>query len=719
MNQTRPIEPLPSRLSRSTEDGQQSPKAPQDIEEELDLFALLQTVWNGKWIITLLTLVSICLGFAYLKGMAVPLYTASATVVLDNREEQVVDLKNVMSGLSGDQATVNTEVEVIRSRGLAEQLVDELGLLNDPEFNGTLREPSRFSIGALIGLLTGGSDEAEEQSAQRIRDDVVDRVLAALSVSNLRQSYVFTITMVTQSPEKSALMANTLAEVYIRDQLAVKFAATDAAVEWLSNRVSELRMELEQAEQAVKNFNASTDLISPEALEALNRQVKDLRTRIDEAQNLRGNAEGKLISLTTARDSGDMTLMAQIAEDPALNRIVATDLPNADDLFMARFDQIERRVEQDRDRAAVQLAALQASYQSLNSRIEAQSDDLVQLQQLRREAEATGTIYAYFLNRLKETEVQRGIQQADSRVLSSSVVPVSASSPRTKMVLGIYAIFGLLAGTALVLGREAIQNTYRSAEELGDRTGARVLGTVPRIPVRKRAQLLRYIIDKPTSSAAEAIRNLRTSLMLSNIDAPPQVILSTSSIPSEGKTTLSILLAQNLAALGKKVLLIEGDMRRRVFSTYFDIPAEVGLVGVLTGEVPLEQAVSHEPTLGIDILPSENPNANAADLYSSDRFAEMLVEMRAKYDIIVLDTPPVLVVPDSRVAARHVDAVVFSVRWDSTHKHQVRAGLEMFASVGIKVTGVVLSQVDPKGLKRYGYGQYGGYGGNYGGYYQN
>lgn len=717
MNQTRSLEPFTGRITRSTDNGQQ-PKVFANTEDEIDLFALLQTVWRGKWIILLLTVLALCAGLTYLKAIAVPLYTASATVVLDNREEQVVDLQNVMSGLSGDQATVNTEVEVIRSRGLAEQLVDELDLTGDPEFNPSLREPSRFSAGAIIRLLTGGGPR-EEPDAQRVRDDVVDRVLRALSVANLRQSYVFRITMVTESPAKSALMANTLAKVYIQDQLAVKFAATDTAVEWLSNRVSELRLELEEAEQAVKNFNASTDLISPEALEALNRQVKDLRTRIEEAQRLRGDAEGKLISLSTARESGDLTLMEQVAEDPVLTRVLSSNIANSREAFLARFDQIERGVEQDRDRAAVQLMALQTSYDSLNSRIEAQSDDLVQLQQLRREAEATGTIYAYFLNRLKETEVQRGIQQADSRVLSGSVVPVAASSPRTGIVLVLSLAFGLVAGAVLVLALEAGQNTFRTAEDLADHTGVRVLGSIPRIPVRKRAQLLRYIIDKPTSSAAEAIRNLRTSLMLSNVDAPPQVILSTSSIPSEGKTTLSILTAQNLAALGKKVLLIEGDMRRRVFSTYFDIPAEVGLVGVLTGEVPLEQAVSYEPTLGIDILPSEKPNANAADLYSSERFAEMLVEMREKYDIIVLDTPPVLVVPDARVASRHVDAIVFSVRWDSTHKQQVRAGLEMFESVGIKVTGVVLSQVDPKGLKRYGYGQYGGYGGNYGGYYQN
>lgn len=715
MNQTRTIHSIHALPGPSDENRTPARKAV-DSGDEINLLGLLFTLWNGKWLIALCLALAVAGSVTYLKYVATPMFQATATVVLENRQEQVVDLQNVMSGLSGDQATVNTEVEVIRSRGLARKLVSELSLLEDPEFNRTLRTPSPFSPSAIIAFLTGGD---AEPTAAAILNKTVENVLKATSVSNARQTYVFSITMETTSPEKSALMANTLAEVYIADQLAVKYAATDTAVEWLANRVSELKIEVEEAEQAAKNFNASTDLISPEALELLNRQVKDLRGRIDEAGNNFRSAETALVSLTTARDSGDMPFMAQVAEDPALDRIMVSEADNAPEAFFARFDQIVARVEQERDRAGAQLAALESSYENLNARIEAQSDDLVQLQQLRREAEATGTIYTYFLNRLKETEVQRGIQQPDSRMLSEAVIPQSKSAPRSSMVLALGMILGLGVGVTVVLGREALQNTFRSAEELADHTGARVLGTIPRIPVRKRGQMLSYIVNKPTSSAAESIRNLRTSLMLSNVDHPPQVILSTSSIPSEGKTTLSILMAQNLASLGKKVLLIEGDMRRRVFSSYFDMPAHVGLVGVLTGSVPLEEAVGHDKTLGIDILPSEHPNANAADLYSSDRFGEMLAEMRQEYDIIILDTPPVLVVPDARVAARHVDAVVFSVRWDSTQKQQVSAAIDMFTTVGVKVTGLVLSQVDPKGLKRYGYGQYGGYGGNYGGYYQN
>lgn len=716
MNQTRSLNPRPTPITALPPGQDQARPAPDaDRDDEIDLLALLATLWRGKWWIALATVLAILLGGYYAFVVATPMYTASATVVLDNREEQVVDLQNVMSGLSGDQATVNTEVEVLQSRGLARKLVAELSLLDDPEFNATLRPPARFSLGTVLSML--GLSTPPEPDAQQILDKTIDNVLAATSVSNVRQSYVFRVTMVTESARKSALMANTLAEVYIADQLEVKYAATDGAVEWLANRVSELKLEVEEAEQAVKNFNATTDLISPEALEALNRQSKDIRTRIDEAELARQAAQDRRITLAAARDTGDRALMVQAADDPTLTRLL--DQPGSDAAFDARMDTLIQRAVTDRDRADAQRRALEASYDSLNTRIEAQSEDLVELQQLRREAEATATIYTFFLNRLKETEVQRGIQQPDSRVLSEAVVPTGASAPRKPLVLALSMMLGLMGGAAFVLGREAMQNTFRSSEELAQTAGMRVLGTIPRIPVRKRRLVVDYILSKPASNAAEAIRNLRTSLMLSNVDHPPQIILSTSSVPSEGKTTLSILLAHNLAALGKRVLLVEGDMRRRVFTSYFDIHKDAGLVGVLTGAVPLQDAVTHDTALGIDILHSEKPNANAADLYSSDRFAAMLDDMRHRYDAIIFDTPPVLVVPDARVAARHVDAVVMTVRWDHTHKAQVRAALEMFSSVGIKVTGLVLGQVDPKGLRRYGYGQYGGYGQYYGGYHQN
>ncbi|MDQ7080731.1 MAG: CpsD/CapB family tyrosine-protein kinase [Paracoccaceae bacterium] len=222
------------------------------------------------------------------------------------------------------------------------------------------------------------------------------------------------------------------------------------------------------------------------------------------------------------------------------------------------------------------------------------------------------------------------------------------------------------------------------------------------MPTKQRRDALNYLIKKPTSAAAESVRNLRTSILLSNVDKPPKVIVITSSMPGEGKTTVSLALSHNMAGLGKKVLLVEGDIRRRTFSEYFKIEGSRGLLSVISGEAAPEDIVYRDEKLGFDVLVGEKSMTNAADIFSSEKFRQFIEDMRKAYDYIVIDTPPVLVVPDARVIAQNSDAVLYAVKWDSTPKGLVLQGLKMFETVNCPVTGLVLSQVDSKSMKKYG-----------------
>ncbi|MCB1356540.1 MAG: polysaccharide biosynthesis tyrosine autokinase, partial [Maritimibacter sp.] len=311
-------------------------------------------------------------------------------------------------------------------------------------------------------------------------------------------------------------------------------------------------------------------------------------------------------------------------------------------------------------------------------------------------------------------------QQADARVLSEAAVPLGPSAPRRTRVLMLMLLLGGLAGAAAIVLREMLDSGFRTAEALEAETGLAVVGQVPRIPGASRAEVLDHLVANPTSAAAEAVRNLRTSLMLSNVDRPPRVILSTSAIPGEGKTTLALALAQNYAHLGRRVLLIEGDMRRQVFREYFALARTKGLRAVLGAEKSFEAVVQHAPGLGADVLTGGHSAANAADLFTSERFATLIEGLRQRYDVVVIDMPPVLLVPDARIVARHADAVLFAVRWDHTSRAQVTEAIRQFTLAGTAITGLVLSQIDPKGMKKYGYagkyGAYGGYGGD--GYHQ-
>ncbi|EAQ03096.1 hypothetical protein OB2597_13168 [Pseudooceanicola batsensis HTCC2597] len=692
------------------------PQTQFDEKNEIDLGEILGTLWRGKLIIAAAAVVALFIGAYYAFFQAVPLYTATSSVTLESREEQIVDIESVVTGLSGDQATINTEIEVLKSRGLITGLVRDMDLVDDPEFNVALRDDSGVSIGSVLNWIRtnilGRTLSDGPRDPQIIEDKVVDAVLESVTITNPRQTYVFYISIVTRDPQKSAAMANRMAELYIQDQIAVKFQRTEKATEWLTERVSDLRIELENAETRLKSFSTNTDLISPEGLYALNRQIKELRDRRADLEQQLAAAEARSASLRK-NSSESFELRASLTGDDVLNRLltrVSDGDADARESFDARYETLVARSEQELGRVQQQLAILDTSIEDLAARIDRQSNELVSLQQYQREADASRLIYEHFLSRLKETSVQQGIQQADSRVLSQAVIPLRPSAPRKTRVLALALILGVIAGSAIVLLREAAQNTYRVSENLEKDTGMQVIGQIPLIPARRRKNVLKYLSEKPNSAAAESIRNLRTSILLADLDNPPKVIMSTSSVPGEGKTTQSLAMAQNLSGLGKKVLLIEGDIRRRVFSQYFEIESDQGLLAVLSGETTLQEAVRFNDQLNADILIGEKSKVNAADVFSSERFHKFLDEARAAYDYIIIDTPPVLAVPDARVIGQSVDAIMYGVKWDSTTRRQVHEGLKSFASVNVKVSGLVLTQISQRGMKRYGYGDsYGAY----------
>ena len=685
--------------------------------------SLLAALWRGKWVIAVFTFLFAACGAYYANSVAVPIYSATSVVMLESREESVVDLGNVIGGLGTDTTAVNTEVEVLKSRLLLGKVVDTLNLTEDPEFNPVLRTPSpltqrKAQLLNFLETLFGGGDAAETDVSggaedrsvvdRRQRERAINMLLARMTVQNVPLSLVFRITVQTEDAEKSALLSDTIADLYILNQIETKFEATEQATTWLTDRVSSLQADLEQAEQEVKDFNAQTSLVDQTNLAAMERQLKDTRDRITDVSSTREQLMAALAALQATETPEEQ---ASVSDDPQLQRLLP-QIGNSEiaERFDARFQQLISRAELEVSRAENQLSALQRSAETMAEEIQQQSADLIQLQQLTREAEASRLLYEYFLNRLKETSAQQGIQQADSRVLSSAVIPGGPSAPNKPLIIGLTGFIGLLLSAAMILFREGRQNSFRLAQDLEDATGLPVMGQIPMVPKVRRQDVLTYLAEKPTSAAAEAIRNLRTSVLLSNVDSSPQLIGITSSLPGEGKTTTSMALAQNFASLGKKVLLIEGDIRRRVFNLYVESNKDQGLLSVLSGECELEEVLVHDDRINADILIGQKSNTNAADVFTSESFGELIREVRAKYDVIILDTPPVLVVPDARILAQHVDALLFAVHWDSTSKTQVQDALRMFETVNQPVTGLVLNQIDPKGMKRYGYGErYGAY----------
>ncbi len=694
---------------------------------DLDLVRLLGVLWRGKWGIALWIFLFAVLSILYSFRVATPLYTATSVLALDTQDETIVDFESVVSGIGSDYYTIQTELETLRSRNLMRRLVETLALDQDPEFNTWLarndpnlvRDAIRGVRGAVesVSTLLGAEPAAPAvpPTERELRDATIDELLDKLSVASVRDSRVFRVSVQTTDPEKSALIADTLSELYILNQLEVKFDATEQATTWLTDRVADLRVSLETAQNAVKSFTTEMDLVSIESLDALNRQLKEFRDRIRDLEGRQGGYDATVTTLEAAAESSDPATMAAAAGDPSLNQILGRLAGGGESLrasFDLRFEQVLQRAQLEQARNAQQINALSTSVVQIESQIEKQSADLVRLEELQREADASRQIYEYFLSRLKETSVQGGIQQADSHVLSPAVVPQDPSSPRKLILLITAVILGAVTGILLTLLRELKRSNFRQPEELAQLTGIGVLGSVPAAPSSSRARVLRFIADKPHSAMAESVRNLRTSILMSDVANPPKVVMLASSVPGEGKTTLTLSLANSFAGTGKRVLVIDGDIRRRTLNSYYPSDRREALMELVRGETTLANAVMRDETLGIDLLLSEKTKTNAGDFFASDGFARILTDARQIYDVVLVDTPPVLIVPDARMIGPLADSVLYVVRWEETARQMVLQGLEAFESVGVGISGMVLNQVDTRRSAYYG-GSYQKYGRKY------
>ncbi|MGG7565071.1 GumC family protein [Rhodovulum sp. DZ06] len=701
---------------------------------DVEIGALVNALWRQKLVIGAFAFVAMVLATAFVYAVT-PLYRSSAVVMTETRQEEMIDLETVMAGIGTDYYARQAELEILRSRTLAERVVKALDLEALEFFNPTIIDRADQNPYNLFNLLFAAMDLFKSTIRETVSDEAlptaddfdrdywslqrtIDSLLGTLEVQPVGETYVYSITISTDDPELSAEIANKYAELYILEQLEVKFEATQNATNWLSGRVAELKTALESAEAAREEFISSTPLISEEQLSGITRQVKELRERETGLKEDVVATRARAQELERLAAAGNYRAAADLVAAPRLIGLAA-DIEAAPagarrDALVARFEaELVRQAERltfEQDRATSQAAALRETIRDLEAQFERQSTDLVQLRQLEREAEASRLIYEYFLNRMKETSVQQGIQQADSRILSPAVIHLVPSYPKKSATVMLAGMLGVVLGSILVLVKEQLNKSFRTSEDLEKYTGLPALGMIPAAPVRSRRKLLEYGVNKPDSAMMEAIRNLRTGVLMANMDRAPQVVMLTSTLPKEGKTTSSILLSLNAAALGKSVLLIEGDLRRRTFPAYFEAPRnQPGLLSVLAETESFENAVLRDQATGLDVLLGEDTRTNAADVFSSQKFRTFIDAMRHRYDMVVIDTPPVMAVPDARVIAPLADAIIYCVHWNQTHRDLVRQGLTSFSQIKIRVTGMALTQIDQKKMASYGYGGYGAY----------
>jgi succinoglycan biosynthesis transport protein ExoP len=687
---------------------------PSISEGDIDLVKLTASLWRGKWIVLVFVLFCVVFANFYFKYVPVPLYTATTKITLkENQPEKILtDIESLMANGPITATGINTELEVLRSRDLAGKLVDTLDLTNQPDFNPLLREPrlSNQTKTQLFSFFGVASEKTKIfRSPEEVRSIAISSVLNVMAFSNTKNTRVINISAITSKPDLSVLMANKMAMLYIENQIQFKLDALASATEFLSNRTSELKNDFDELKTELANFSSQSELVSPTILKSLEIQLRDMRTRLMEKTEIIAKKSDRRTSFQSFIEADNLLGLIKYVDDFRLNQAFShynSNKLSLDSLNM-QIEQFMLKGDVELEREQKQLSALETSESLLTKQIERQSKELLVLQQLKREAETAGLLYESFFKRLQEMNVQLGLESADARLLSTATQS-GLSSPIKRKILALGGFIGLLIGASLILYWELRFSGFRSVNELRDKSGYSVLAGVPLIPLRDRKNAISYFKTKPNSMVSEAVRNLRTSILMSNPDQDKKVIMLTSSVPKEGKTILTYALAQNMVGLGKRILLIEADIRRRDHSVKIDRNNTVALLDLMMGHKEFKDVNLFLEELGFDILTATRSEMNAADLFASGRFPKLLTELREYYDYIIIDSPPVLSVPDARLISTVSDINIYIVKWNKTTRAQVDQGLDMISSKGVKTIGLVLNQINSNKAKTYGYtGSYG------------
>ncbi len=741
----------------------------QGDEISIDLRGLIRKVWGGKWIIVISMLLAGVVALFTVSQM-IPLYTSSAKVMFDIQNRSVVNVDQLVVSSAVNENTIQNQIEVLRSTSLINRVVNVLNLERNPQFNPALRvvQPTlldrvseKIAIPQpLLDFLTT-SEVVEEPVpprdadavARRLRQSMINKLNYRLSLRPIQGSKVIVISFTSENPKLSAEIVNTIASQYIVDQLESKLEATRAATSWLSARVEELRIRVQSSEEAIQNAQTELALKTGQSLDITTQQLQALNVSLADARNATAAAERKYRQLSTVvtegRDFGaisefrasaliqenqiretellsqEITLRATVADGhPAIIRLVA----QLDELRSSIRTEANRIVEASRfewKAAQTQEVAIEQDVKTLEVTAREQARQEISIRQLEREAQASRVLYQNFLARMKETSRQEELQSADARILSPAQParrPNYQAENRT-IVLGL--ALGAMSGLGIIFLLEQLNNTFRTSGQVEDLTGETVLGTVPTIGSKiRRRDVIRNFREKPKSSLAESVRLLRTSILFSNVDSPPKVVLFTSSVAEEGKSTTAMLIALTSQQMGKSAIIVDCDLRVPALARLLDAKdKKPGLLSVLEGREKLEAAVFEEPETGLHVLmtkPGEpRSNINAADTLSSKRFHQLIEDLKERYDLVILDTPPALIVADANILSRIADAVVYAIRWNRTPRNAVLEGIKELRATNAPLAGVVLTRVNESKASKYSYGSQSYYRGRKNKYYTN
>ena len=726
--------------------------------ESFPVLEYLQLLWFRRRLILAITAIVGVIVLIQVNELR-PLYRATSTMVIGELDAGgMMDPQQVMlmRYLGRDKTT---ELQVLRSRRLAEQVIDNLNLLTYEEFNPSLRAaeesffdflqyldprtwiPDSWTRGvreAVTGEVTETPPDEEAERRGPI-ETATNILLGKIAVAQVDYSNVITVSATSWSPRLAADIANELPEAYNIDRLQARFDATEKTTSWLTEQLEDLKVQVEESERAVERYRDEQGLVAGDAI--LNDQLSEINSQLIIIRSERAGAEARLAQLQRLVGSGrdNIETATEVLASPLVQQLrnqeadamrrqselaveygpkhprmlqVNAEITDIQNRIEAEISNVVSGLQNEIEVARTKEQSLERSLREAGFQTGVQNQQEVQLRALEREATANRTLYENFLGRFKETSTTQDVEISDSRIISEAQVPGGPFYPNKQRILMTRIFFGFVAACALVFALHFLNPGLTSPEQIERELGLHTIGMIPTVPSKVSPH--EYMLENPRSGFVEAINSLKVSLRLSDPDAKIKAIQVTSSVPGEGKSALVLSLAANMAREGRKVLVIDADLRRSSLEKKLGLPGEgMGLTDfVLAESLEPEKYIFHEETTGVDFMRTGDAHyANATDIFTSNRIREIIEKLKEKYDYVLIDTPPVMAVSDARVIGQISDKTLMVLRWDKTPRKVVRAALEELRKGSAEIAGIVLQQVD---LKRYGRM---GYGYGYSGYY--
>jgi capsular exopolysaccharide synthesis family protein len=653
-----------------------------------------------------------------------PVYVATARIEIDRENANILPFQGADSYdyMVDSENYIETQAKILTSETLALQTIRNSGLTSRPEFSS----PGGTSEAVALGSL-----------ANQKRPPELAEFLGSLSVKRVPNSRLMDVSFESTDPELASRIVNAHLATYVEQNYRSKYESTTQASTWLADQLSDFKVKVQKSEDARISYERQNQIWTLDDKQNMTTQrLGDINRQFTDAQSERMKKE----SLYEFAKAGNLDAVPQVQSNTALTDLLkkrteaTAEYTDALAQYGPNFPKVQRLKSQlkdmdqniEKEKQKV-LDVLESDYREARQRETLMSkaldqakaetnqmaEKLVEYNILKREAEANKALYEGLMTKMKETAISAGLRSSNIRIVDPAMIPASPARPAKARNVMLAFLVGLIGGVGLALLREYLDNTVKTPDDIetlarlpslavvpqfAGSNGSRRRGMLPGLASNGHEKRIELVAQHlPKSQMSEAFRALRTSILLSQADHPPQVILVTSALPREGKTTAAANLAVTLAQLGDSTVLVDADLRKPGIGRLLNLGTGkyAGLSSYLAGVSSLDLvSVPHPAIPNLVAIPTGPLPPNPADLLSSHKLADAIAELRTKFKFIVIDSPPIMAATDAVILSVQADGVLLVVRSGETPKEAFTRTRDLLASVKCRVLGVVLNAVD-------------------------